>query len=235
MSSISSKTIPILYEDDRLLVVYKPFGLLSHPDKKLKEPDLLTTLRSLRPRLAHVDIQVVTRLDFNTDGIVLISKNKAIQHLLQIANEEDKIKKYYQCVVVGYLPKSEDLLTGYLLKDEQSAVVRISPTELPNTQIIQTGYKVLKEANGLSWIEVLLLTGRTHQIRAHFASIGHPLAGDPLYGNIVKNKQLGLKSQALSMTKLVFNFPDSAHPFHDLHQRVFERPHPFYETLLEKK
>ncbi|MDZ4196577.1 MAG: RNA pseudouridine synthase, partial [Candidatus Izemoplasmatales bacterium] len=211
MSSISSKTIPILYEDDRLLVVYKPFGLLSHPDKKLKEPDLLTTLRSLRPKLAHVDIQVVTRLDFNTDGIVLISKNKAIQHLLQMANEEDNIKKYYQCVVVGYLPKSEDLLTGYLLKDEQSAVVRISPTELPNTQIIQTGYKVLKEANGLSWIEVLLLTGRTHQIRAHFASIGHPLAGDPLYGNIVKNKQLGLKSQALSMTKLVFNFPEFAH------------------------
>ena len=235
MASVSTKTIPILYEDDRLLVVYKPFGLLSHPDKKLKEPDLLTTLRSLRPKLSTVDMQVVTRLDFNTDGIVLISKNKVVQHLLQLANEANSIQKYYQCVVVGYLPKSQDLLTGYLLKDEQSAVVRISPIELPNTQIIQTGYRVIKEANGLSWIEVQLLTGRTHQIRAHFASIGHPLAGDPLYGNFMKNKQLGLKSQALSMTKLVFEFPDPMHLFHDLNQKTFEKPHPFFETLLEKK
>lgn len=205
-------SLPILYEDDQLLIVDKPDHMLSHPDKLLKAPDLLTQVKRLYPKLATLDIQVITRLDFNTSGLCLLSKYKATQKNLQYAQDQEWVKKIYQCVVFGYLPKTSDVLMGYLLKDETSAVVRISPTEVDNTLPIRTKYTVLKEKNGLSLLEVELLSGKTHQIRAHLAAIGYPLVGDPLYGNLMKNRQYPIKTQQLVMSKLRFEITDSNHP-----------------------
>lgn len=204
--------IPILYEDDQLLIADKPDHMLSHPDKKLKAPDLLTQIKRMYPKLATLDLQVITRLDFNTPGLCLLSKYKATQKNLQYAQDQEWVKKVYQCVVFGYLPKPADVLHGYLLKDETSAVVRISSSEIDNTIPIHTKYTVLKEKNGLSLLEVELLSGKTHQIRAHLASIGYPLVGDPLYGNLIKNRQFPIKTQQLIMSKLRFEIPDSTHP-----------------------
>jgi len=215
--------IPILYEDDQLLIVDKPDHMLSHPDKKLKAPDLLTQVKRMYPKLATLDLQVITRLDFNTSGLCLLSKYKATQKNLQYAQDQEWVKKVYQCVVFGYLPKPSDVLHGYLLKDETSAVVRISSTEIENTIPIQTKYTVLKEKNGLSLLEVELLSGKTHQIRAHLASVGYPLVGDPLYGNLVKNRQFPIKTQQLIMSKLRFEIPDSSHPLAYLDRLVVQK------------
>ena len=216
------KQIPILYEDDQIMIVHKPKQLLSHPDKKLKAMDVLTTLKRQYIRLKTLDLAVVTRLDFNTSGLCLIAKHKQAHHLTQQIGDAGGIHKFYRCRVIGYLEKPSDTLIGYLLKDENSAVVRISQTPLPNTLEIRTKYRVLSEELGISTLEVELMTGKTHQIRAHFASINHPLVGDPLYGNLVINKKMGEQYQDLVMAKLSFTINDSNHPLFYLHNKSFE-------------
>lgn len=226
----------ILFEDDRLIVAYKPPGMLSHKDKKLAvEKDLLTDLAQRFPRLANADLQIATRLDFNTDGLVLLSKGKENAEIAAKAVARGLIRKFYHTVVLGYMPKPSDTLVGYLLKDSESATVKISTEPLESASKIQTAYRVLREENGLSLLEIELLTGKTHQIRAHLASIGHSIVGDPLYGFHNLNKKWNLKRQALSCVRLIFDIQAQSHPWHDLNARTFERTNPELLPLFQQK
>ncbi|MCK7486959.1 MAG: RNA pseudouridine synthase [Bacillus subtilis] len=225
----------ILYEDNRLMVVYKPVGLLSHADKKLKEPDLLTVLNERFVKTQTEDLQIATRLDFNTDGLVVIAKGRANAEIVNKAVARNLIKKTYHAVVVGYMPKASDLLVSFLLKDGESGMVKISPEPIGDAKPIQTGYVVLDEQNGMSLLEIDLITGKTHQIRAHLASVGHALIGDPLYGHHNLNKRMNIKTQALSAVRIFFDIQAKSHPLHDLNGLVFERKNPWLTQILQQK
>ena len=210
----ASKDIDIIYEDNNIVLLNKKVGLLCHPDNKEYVDTLIGRLKrylydkneynpddetSFTPAL-------VNRIDRNTGGIVIAAKNAESLRILNKKLKNREIEKYYLCVVHGYLNKKSDTLKGYLTKDEEKNLVKIYSKKTDGSKEILTEYKVLSEKNNLSLVEVHLLTGRTHQIRAHFAFIGHPLLGDGKYGTNRQNKAYGYKKQFLYSYKLVFNF-----------------------------
>lgn len=230
----SAGPLEIVYEDDQILVAHKPEGMLSHPDEKLHEPDFLSAI-SRQKQVPMGTFALVNRLDFNTSGLILVGKNLSATRALNEAASKGQIGKFYRCLAYGYFDKPADELHAYLLKDEQSALVRISDHPLPKAQAIITRYRVLREGNGLSLVEIELMTGKTHQIRAHLASVDHPILGDPLYGNEVLNKRYGVSKQALWASKLVFEIADSQSLLYYLSRKVIEKNEPSWNRYLDTK
>ena len=123
---------------------------------------------------------------------------------------ENEISKFYLAAVHGILKKKKDTLTAYLVKDADANMVQVFDRPAKGLKEIITKYRVLKEQGGNSLVEVELVTGRTHQIRAHFSHIGHPLLGDGKYGVNRDDRRLGYKYQALYAYRLVFDFQDNS-------------------------
>lgn len=208
----ASKKLDILYEDENILLIDKKVGLLCHPDGNEYVDTLISRVKrylydkgewnpedssTFSPALAN-------RIDRNTGGIVIAVKNA---EALRILNEKIKsrdIEKYYLTVVHGKMEKESDTLTAFLSKDTRKNKVTVSDKETENTKKIVTKYRVLDYQNGNSLLEIDLKTGRTHQIRAHMAYIGHPLLNDGKYG-----KEQGRYRQALYSYKLVFNMKNA--------------------------
>ena len=211
--------LDIVYEDDNILLMDKPVGLIVHDDDTEKVNTLLNHMKAYLYRKGEYNPDdentfapsLCNRIDRNTGGIVIAAKNA---QTLKVMNEKIKsgdIKKFYLCLVRGHLDKKEDTLTGYLVKNKERNMVRIYNTPQKDGKYIVTKYRVLREDKLASLVEVELLTGRSHQIRAHFASIGHPLAGDVKYGASDFNMKMGMKTQALYSYKLRFEFSDENH------------------------
>lgn len=211
--------LDIVYEDDNILLMDKPVGLIVHDDDTEKVNTLLNHMKAYLYRKGEYNPDdentfapsLCNRIDRNTGGIVIAAKNA---QTLKVMNEKIKsgdIKKFYLCLVRGHLDKKEDTLTGYLVKNKERNMVRIYNTPPKDGKSIVTKYRVLREDKLASLVEVELLTGRSHQIRAHFASIGHPLAGDVKYGDSDFNMKMGMKTQALYSYKLRFEFSDENH------------------------
>lgn len=211
--------LDIVYEDDNILLMDKPVGLIVHDDDTEKVNTLLNHMKAYLYRKGEYNPDdentfapsLCNRIDRNTGGIVIAAKNA---QTLKVMNERIKsgdIKKFYLCLVRGHLDKKEDTLTGYLVKNKERNMVRIYNTPQKDGKSIVTKYRVLREDKLASLVEVELLTGRSHQIRAHFASIGHPLAGDVKYGDSDFNMKMGMKTQALYSYKLRFEFSDENH------------------------
>lgn len=179
-----------------MLIVNKPSGMLS---QKASESDISLN-ESILSYLIHEGLlseetyavfhpSVANRLDRNTSGIVLAGKTLAGQQFLSDILRDRSAKKIYHCIVRGKV-EEEMHLKGYLLKDERSNQVQIFSDETQDAKPIETAYRPLVVGPDATLLEVHLITGRSHQIRAHLASIGHPIAGDPKYGDMVWNKKL---------------------------------------------
>lgn len=210
-----SALVPIVYEDDYLLVVSKPQGMPVHQDQNDETLVLDSYLHNyLRqrdgipyeegfPALCH-------RIDRNTGGLVVLAKDPQTLKVMLDKFRLHEIRKVYTCLVNGIPEKSSSELTGYLKKDSLKSRVTIFDHPVKGSEPIVTRYRELKKLEGFSLLEVELITGKTHQIRAHLAYIGHPLVGDGKYGINKVNQSLKVKWQALWAKKVTFDFSSSS-------------------------
>lgn len=238
----ASKSLDIIYEDENIMLLNKKVGLLSHPDESEYIDTLITRVkRYLYEKKEYNPADetsftpaLVNRIDRNTGGIVIAAKTAQALRVLNQKMKDRELHKFYLCVIVGKPKKDSDILEGYLVKDEKKNKVFVSKKKSPEAKQIRTKYKVLRSAGGLSLCEVDLLTGRTHQIRAHFASIGHPLLGDGKYGSNALNKKSGLKKQCLCSYKLKFEFTTDAEDLEYLNGKEFEIKNVWFETQFDE-
>ena len=225
--------LDIVYEDDNIMLLDKRPGVSVHEDEKGSTNTLITHVIAYLYQKGEYDPAaenafapaLCNRIDRNTGGIVIAAKNA---EALRIMNEKIKLReidKFYLAALHGIPEPKEDTISAYLLKDEKTKSVRIFDKNPPReAKRIVTKYKVIATRGSDSLCEVELLTGRTHQIRAHMAHIGHPLLGDGKYGVNRLDKKGGYKYQALYSYKLRFSFSGEENALSYLNGKVFSIP-----------
>ena len=234
----------IVFEDDNLLAVNKPFGLLSQKAKPsdLSLNDLVCAYLangalSEDPNAALFTPGISNRLDRNTSGLVLAGKNPASSRELNRAIREHGPDKFYLCLVKGRIEQAQTL-DGYLVKNEATNTVRVRKAgddgTVPNGARIQTAYQPLFFGKDLTLLSVKLITGKSHQIRAHLSSVGHPVIGDPKYGdrslNLRYRETYGLSGQLLHAYRMVFH--GMKEPLAYLNETVIEAEPPALFTRI---
>ena len=214
--SKQKKQFSIAYEDSNLIIVSKPFGLLTHGDSFEKKKTLANQVMGYLIESGEYDQSEksftpapANRLDRNTTGLVIFGKTSAaLKNINMMLKERNHIRKYYSTIVFGEI-KKDLLLKGRLEKDTAENKVSILAQDEPAGKEIETLVRVVEKAKGFTLVEVELITGRTHQIRAHLAHAGHPIIGDIKYGNkklnFEINKKYGLSTQILHAEKLYFD------------------------------
>jgi 23S rRNA pseudouridine955/2504/2580 synthase len=234
--------LDIIYEDQHILLVNKPSGMLSQKAKESDESLVeylidymissgqLSTeqLKSFRPSICN-------RLDRNTSGLVVGGKSLAGLQTMSEIFKNRSIHKYYNCVVKGEVLKRQ-MITGFLIKDETSNQVTVHKTLVPGSVPITTEYEPIQSYGGYTLLKVTLITGRTHQIRAHLSSIGHPIVGDYKYGDSRVNEEAKklyhINSQMLHSFQVVF--PELKEPLAYLSGKSFKAPLPKTFTKICK-
>ena len=191
--------LPVVYEDDHILLINKPAGVTCDADEwggmsvlSLVEQKAADTYR---PRLCH-------RLDHLTCGLLLLCKDDESEAILLDMFKERRLTKVYQCLVRGEMRPPAAMKEAYLIKDAARSQVRIVTHETPGALPIATQYETLSFDGTLSRLQVTLLTGRTHQIRAHMSFLSHPILGDDKYGDRALNRRLKTNGLKLCATEL---------------------------------
>ena len=210
--------IEAVYEDDNILLVHKRPGVLVHEDDEAQDNTLIMHIKAYLAQKGEYDPEaeqsfapaLCNRIDRNTGGIVIAAKNAEALRVMNQKIRDDEVRKFYYCIVHGEMPRREDTLRAYLRKDSLHNQVEVTDAPLHGSKDIITKYRVIASRGGNSLLEVELVTGRTHQIRAHLAHIGHSLLGDGKYGVNRADAQAGYKYQALYARKLIFNFKDES-------------------------
>lgn len=225
--------LSIIYEDENIMLLDKKPGISVHEDEKGATNTLITHILAYLYQKGEYNPNeenafapaLCNRIDRNTGGIVIAAKNA---EALRIMNEKIKLReidKFYLAAIHGVPSKREDTLKGFLLKDEKTKSVRVYDKNPPrDAKTIITKYRVLKTKSDTSLVEVELLTGRTHQIRAHLSHIGHSLIGDGKYGVNRDDRARGYKYQALYSYKLRFSFKGEENALSYLNGKEFRVP-----------
>lgn len=208
-------SLNIVFEDKNILIVNKPTNLLSQASKAYEDNlvdrillYLSNTNQFDNSKESYFTPGICNRLDRNTSGLVISGKNLIATQEVNRLISENLLEKYYLTIVKGNIEKS-NLIKSYHVKDSIDNKVKIYDCEVENSKKVITEYKPIISNGKFSLLEVKLITGKSHQIRAHLQSIGHPIIGDKKYGdaniNLYFNKKFGINSQILHASKLVFN------------------------------
>ena len=212
--------IDIVYEDENILLANKKSGLVVHEDESGTGDTLIDRITHYLYNKGEYDPKkessfapaLCNRIDRNTSGIVICAKNAEALRILNQKVRDRELTKKYLCVTVGIPEKKQAELKAFMIKDESTKTVTVYDKPNDRTKTMITKYKVIKEnrEQGLALLEVDLITGRTHQIRAHLAHIGFPLLGDGKYGSNRVNQAFHVKTQALCSYSLKFDFKTDA-------------------------
>ena len=233
---VQEQKIPldVLYEDENVLLINKPYGILSQKagreDLSINEqiaPYALERGLMSAEDLNRIKPSVCNRLDRNTTGILIAGISlEGLQTMSELLKKRE-IDKYYFCIVKGEIKKKEKV-SGYLIKDEKHNKVTVSRQKKEKGAYIETWYEPISCKNGFTFLKVKLVTGKTHQIRAHLAGQGHPLAGDFKYGDEKINRKLrsefGIRGQLLHCGEV--RFPENMERCVSLQGRKIQAPLP---------
>ncbi len=220
----------IVYEDTNIMLVYKPKGLVVHTDNNGEVNTLINQIinylirtNQYDPKLENTFVpSLVNRLDRNTAGIVLIAKNRPTLDLLNEKMKNHEINKYYIAKVHGIIDPKSATLIAYSTKNSNNNLVKITKKPInDNSKQIITKYKMISHDANTSIIEINLLTGRTHQIRAHMNYIGFPLVGERKYTNSKISNQTKNKHQSLCAYKIEFSFTTNSKHLAYLNKKSF--------------
>lgn len=222
--------LDIVYEDENIILVNKIQGMCVHADDSGSTDTLIEHIKAylwkkgeFLPEQENTFVpSLCNRIDRNTGGIVIAAKNAEALRILNQKIKDRELQKKYLCLVFGHLEKKSGVLKGYLCKDEQKKQVYVYNSPRKGAKSYSTRYKVIKEFPDYSMVEAELETGRTHQIRAGFAAIGHPLLGDGKYGTNEINKRFRYNGQALYSYKLKFVFNSAGGILEYLNGQEFE-------------
>ena len=236
--------VNIVYEDENILLLNKGVGLVVHEDNENSVDTLINRVlhylydkKEYRPEEENSFTPALcNRLDRSTAGIVICAKNAEALRILNQKIKDRELHKQYLCVTVGIPKPGKALLTAYQTKDEKTNTVRVFDKPVPGGRTMITGYTVLSEdkARNIALVEIDLITGRTHQIRAHMAHIGYPLLGDGKYGINRINREYNIKTQALCAYKLTFDFSTDAGVLSYLDAKSFSLKKVWFTELFNK-
>ncbi|MDR2514191.1 MAG: RluA family pseudouridine synthase [Christensenellaceae bacterium] len=203
----------VVFADENIVVAVKPQGIAVAEDSR-GAPTLADALRAEYPGALPCH-----RLDVQTGGLVLFALNPSALRELERAFKERSLQKIYRCLVFGRPTPGVALLQAWLSKDASASRVYVHDRAVPGSLPIETAYQTLDSSSEMSLLKVELITGRTHQIRAHLAHIGHPVCGDDKYGDRAKNKAYSLTRQQLWATEVHLRFDDG--PLRYLNGKAF--------------
>lgn len=222
-------SLDIVFEDENIILLNKRPGLVVHADETEKVNTLINHIQAYlyqkhewHPGREHSFTPALcNRIDRNTGGLVIAAKNAETLRIINQKIRAREIGKRYLCVTVGHPKPPAGIIECFLLKDEDKKTVKVYRKPVPGGKTATTRYRTLDSRGEFSLVEAELETGRTHQIRASFASIGCPLLGDGKYGRGEVNRKYGETRQALYSYQLSFDFPTDAGMLNYLRGRTF--------------
>ncbi|MCQ5130169.1 RluA family pseudouridine synthase [Butyricicoccus faecihominis] len=226
---ISSPKLTVIYEDANILLADKAPGMVVHADESGDADTLIAHIQAYLVQTgawdpadaASFSPALCNRIDRNTGGIVVAAKTAEALRILNEKIKEHELIKKYLLIVHGAPTPPSGQIENFLRRDEKRKQVTLHSARVPGSKTAITRYRTLAKNGGLSLVECELLTGRTHQIRAHMASIGCPLLGDGKYGSNEQNRPYREKGQALYAYSLTFRFGDGAGALSYLNGKTF--------------
>lgn len=210
--SLKEKNIKVVYQDENVMIINKPVNIEIEGKGGLCE---------------KLNALPVHRLDRNTVGLVILAKNTKSQNALKMAFKEKKIEKIYHALVYGKTDFDGKVYHAYLKKDEIKSRVFVFDKKIQGSQEIKNAFKTIENYSDSSLVEIRLITGKTHQIRAHLAHLNHSIVGDGKYGKLQKDK-FNYRYQCLACVKVAFDTLDA--PLEYLENKSFCIVAPFYHS-----
>lgn len=231
--------LDLLYEDENIILINKPKGVLSQPDKASSYTSLSSLIKSYLFHKGEWNPEdentfapaLCNRIDRNTNGIVIAAKNAAALRIITEKIKLREIHKSYLCIISGTMQPKEGILYHFLRKNSKTNQVDVFDHTVPGGLTAKLTYRTLKSSKNISLVECHLITGRTHQIRAQFSHMHHPLIGDGKYGREKINNYYKQHSQLLFSYQLTFQFQSDAGPMNYLNGKTFALDTSEFEDL----